>query len=156
MGVELTGLEQEQLDVVPTRAARQRVEEDVVALRLATVLIVPFGRISLTALLLVSATNTSPAASTATSAGLLNPEAAGRGDGLFRVAPWQPRRSPLLYGNTSTTMSVKRERRLSLVKKRSQPPSTAAAKCNESPSLKLKVARIVVARSNTAVVIGKN
>jgi hypothetical protein len=34
-GVELTGLEQQQLDVVPARAARQRVEEAVVALRLA-------------------------------------------------------------------------------------------------------------------------
>ena len=44
-------------------------------------MMVPLGRTSLTALLLVSATKTSPAASTATPVGLLNPEPMGVGDG---------------------------------------------------------------------------
>lgn len=51
-------------------------------------------------------------------------------------------------------MSVNVAKRMSLVRKVSQPASTAAARWSESPSLKPNVARTTVARSNTAVVMG--
>src|SRR5262249_15617706 len=58
------------------------------------------------------------------------------------------------HGTTSTGISVKPDSRPSLVRERSQPASTAAARCSESASLKLWVAGRTVPGSNTAFVSG--